>query len=228
MPVRFEVPEEIAVRVAADDMRATVEAIFVALGMLGEDAERCADVLLYADLRGIDSHGVSNMTRVYVAGLQQGWINPAPVMKTVRDAPAAATVHSDAGLGLTIGPQAMQLAIAKARDCGIGAVSVTDGRHFGAAAYHAALALEHEMIGVAMTMGGLQVLPTFGAEPRVGLNPIAVAAPAGSEAPFVFDASMSSVATNKIIIARRLGASVPAGQDCLALSRTLNTQRVPA
>lgn len=211
MALRFDVPADIAVRVAAQDMQFTVEEIFKALGCPDADAKRSVDCLVYADLRGIDSHGVSNMTPVYVQGLREGWITPAPVLKTVREAPAVATIDSDGGLGLTVGPQAMELAIEKAEACGVGAVSVANGRHFGAAAFHAALALERDMIGVAMTMGGLEVLPTFGAKPMVGLNPIAVAVPAGNEVPFVFDASMSSVAANKIRIASRLGARIPGG-----------------
>jgi len=206
---RFKVPEEIAVRVDAEDMRATVEAIFRRLGAPEEDARRSVDVLIYADLRGIDSHGVSNMTAFYVAGMKEGWINPAPVMKVIRDAPAAATVDSDRGLGLTIGPQAMELAMDKAQACGVGSVSVTNGRHYGAAAYTAAMALERDMIGISMTMGGLDVVPTFGSKAMVGLNPIAFAAPTRHEPPFVFDASTSSTATNKIRNAKRLGVKLP-------------------
>jgi LDH2 family malate/lactate/ureidoglycolate dehydrogenase len=211
MDARFEVPDDIAVRVDAEDMRATVEGIFQSLGAPEADARRSADVLIYADLRGIDSHGVSNMTPIYVAWMQQGWINPAPVWRVVRDAPAVATIDSDRGLGLTIGPQAMQLALDKAEACGVGSVVATNGRHFGAAAYHAAMALERDMIGIAMTVGGLAVAPTFGAKAMVGLNPIAIAAPARNEPPFLFDGSMSSLAMNKIVIARRLGANVLPG-----------------
>ena len=211
MDQRFVVPDEIAVRVAADDMRAIVELIFCALAVPEDDARRCADVLIYADLRGIDSHGVSNMMPEYVDGLRQGGINPAPQWKVIRDAPATATVDSDCGLGLTVGPQVMELALQKAEACGIGSVTVTNGRHFGAAAYHAAMALERDMIGVAMTIGGLQVAPTFGARPMIGMNPIAVAVPTRAEAPFVFDASMSSVAFNKIRILQRLGGTVAPG-----------------
>ncbi len=208
---RFRVPAEIAVRVDADDMRATVERMFESLGSPPDDAVRCANALLYADLRGIDSHGVSNMMPIYVTGVKEGWINPAPTWRVVRDAPAVATIDSDKGLGLTVGPQAMELAMDKAEACGVGAVAVTNGQHLGAAAYHAHMALERDMIGVAMTVGGLQVAPTFGARAMVGLNPIAIAAPARNEAPFLFDASMSSVAGNKIRIARRLGAPVAPG-----------------
>jgi LDH2 family malate/lactate/ureidoglycolate dehydrogenase len=211
MALRFEVPDDIAIRIDAEDMRATVEGIFHSLGAPEADARRSADVLIYADLRGIDSHGVSNMTPIYVAGMRQGWINPAPEMRVVRETPAVATVDSDRGLGLTIGPQAMALTLDKAAECGIGSVVVTNGRHFGAAAYYAAMALERDMIGIAMTIGGLSVTPTFGAKAMVGLNPIAIAAPTRNEAPFLFDASMSSVALNKIRIARRLGATVGPG-----------------
>ena len=94
---------------------------------------------------------------------------------------------------------------------GIATVVAGNGRHFGAAAYHAHLAAEAGLIGVAMTVGGIQVVPTFGARPMLGLNPIAVAVPARNRPPFVFDASMSAVAGNKIRIARRLGNPVKPG-----------------
>lgn len=208
---RFRVPDGIAVRVPPETMKAAVRRIFEALGAPPDDAERCAETLLYADRRGIDSHGVSNMMRAYVAGIRGGAINPAPKWRIEREAEAVATIDSDEGLGLTVGPLAMDLAIEKARRCGIGAVAVVNGRHFGAAAFHAHRAVPHGMIGVATTVGGRQVAPTYGAQAMVGLNPLGVAAPAREEPPFVFDASMSSVAGNKIRLARRLGADVLPG-----------------
>lgn len=208
---RFTVPEHLAVRVPEQDMRHTVESIFGVMGLSSEDAAQGADTLLYADLRGIDSHGVSNMFPIYMTWFRDGLINPTPTPRIVREAPAVASLDDDAGLGLVTGPRAMDLAIAKAKQCGIGAVSVSNGRHYGAAAYHAHRAIEHGMIGVSMTIGGLMVVPTFGSKPMVGLNPIAMAVGGGVEAPFVFDASMSSVAGNKIRIARRLGSTVPPG-----------------
>jgi L-2-hydroxycarboxylate dehydrogenase (NAD+) len=208
---RFTVPDDIAVRVDQADMRFTVEQIFGTVGLSPADATQAADTLLYADIRGIDSHGVSNMFPAYMAWFRDGTINPGAQPRLIREAPAVATIDDDGGLGLVTGPRAMDLAIEKARQCGIGAVSVTNGRHYGAASYHAHRAVAHGMIGVSMTVGGLQVLPTFGAEPMVGLNPISVAVTGGAEPPFVFDASMSSVAGNKIRIARRLGATVAPG-----------------
>ncbi len=208
---RFTVPDEIAVRVAEADMRFTVEQILIAVGLPEADAVQAADTLLYADIRGIDSHGVSNMFPIYMYWFGENFINRTPSPKVIREAAAVATIDDDGGLGLVTGPRAMDLAIAKADECGIGAVSVTNGRHYGAASYHAHRAIEHGTIGVSMTIGGLMVLPTFGAKPMVGLNPISIAVAGGDEAPFVFDASMSSVAGNKIRIAQRLGATVAPG-----------------
>jgi LDH2 family malate/lactate/ureidoglycolate dehydrogenase len=208
---RFKVPDEIAIRVPADAMRATVEDLFVAHGMPPAHAVAAADVLIWADLRGIDSHGVSNMMTFYLVGLRDGSINPNPAWHVTRDFAAVANVDSDRGLGLVVGPWAMNLAIQKARQFGIGCVVAGNGRHFGAAGYHAYMAAAQGMVGMAMTVGGLAVVPTFGSKPMVGLNPLAIAAPAATEAPFIFDASMSSVAGNKIRLARRLGVDIAGG-----------------
>jgi LDH2 family malate/lactate/ureidoglycolate dehydrogenase len=201
----FHVPSDLEVRVSPDDLRATVEDIFRALGMPDDHARQSTDVLLYADLRGIESHGVSNMLRVYVEGFNAGRINPNPQWKIVREAAAVCTIDSDGAHGGVIGPEAMRIAMDRADAYGIGAVSVAGGGHFGAAAYHAAMALERDMIGVAQTAGGVAVAPTQGSERLIGLNPLAFAAPAREEPPFIFDASMSSVAGNKIRLAQRLG-----------------------
>ena len=208
---RFHVPSDIEVRVAIEDMRATVTDIFLKMGMPADDADTAAEVLVYADIRGIETHGVSNMLRSYVASFGKGKINPTPNPKIIREMPAAATLDSDGGHGLVIGPLAMEMAIERAKIYGIGTITANNGQHFGAAAYHAAMAIDHGMIGVSMTTGGMTVLPVDGAKPMIGLNPIAVAVPTHSEAPFIFDASMSSVAGNKIALAKRLGVDVAAG-----------------
>ncbi|MFW6195557.1 MAG: Ldh family oxidoreductase [Chloroflexota bacterium] len=208
---RFRVPEDLAVRVKQEDMRATLEDMFRKVGMPDDDAAQSADVLMFADLRAIETHGVSNMMRAYVQGFANGSINPKPDWRIIREAPATATIDGDGGHGLVIGPKAMDIAIDKANTYGIGSVSVTNGRHFGAAAYHAMRALPHDMIGVAMTVGGTMVVPTWGAEPRVGANPIAFAAPTRNEPPFVFDASMSNVAGNKVRLAQRLKTKMMPG-----------------
>ena len=151
------------------------------------------------------------MLRSYLTGYQNGTINPLPDWKIVRETPSTANIDSDRGLGVIVTPKAMQIAIAKAKEVGIGMVTMGNARHLGMASYHAMLALEHDMIGVCMTSCPPSVLPTFGAEPRLGTNPIALAAPARNEPPFVFDAATSSVAANKLGIARRLGAQLEPG-----------------
>ena len=208
---RFKVPEDIAVRVPPATMRKAVEDIFMALGMGPAFAAKCADVLVYADTRGIDSHGVSNMMRPYVAGLKSGHINPTPVMRRLRDLPAAISVDGDKGLGLGQGKDLMELACERARTYGVAVVTAFNSGHYGPSAYFAHLALEHDMIGVSMTAGGMQVAPTQGAEPLLGLNPIGIAAPSRNEPPFIFDASMSSVAGNKIQLLKRVGGKVLPG-----------------
>jgi len=208
---RFEVPEDIAVRVAPDDMRATVGNLFEALGMPEGEAEQAADVLIYADVRGIDSHGVSNMTRAYVAGFKGGYINPTPKSSITHDTGAAITVDCDRGLGLAVGPPLMDLAVERARQFGIGVAVAFNGAHYGAAAYHAHRALAHDMIGMSMTTGGVMVAPTYGAEPLLGLNPIGIAVPSDKQVPYIFDASMSSVAANKISLLKRVGGEALPG-----------------
>ena len=208
---QFQVPDEIAVRVRQEDMRAAVMGLFRYAGLSEDDTVQAADVLLYADLHGIESHGVSNMMPVYMRMFEDGSINPKPHLKVVAEAAAVATLDADQGLGLVLGPQAMQMAIEKAGKYGIGAVTVINTGHLGAVGYHARMALKHDMIGLAMTTGGLKLVPTFSAKPMVGLNPLAVAVPAGEEVPFIFDGTMSSVAGNKIAIAKRLEEKVLPG-----------------
>ncbi|MEE8442827.1 MAG: Ldh family oxidoreductase, partial [Dehalococcoidia bacterium] len=106
---------------------------------------------------------------------------------------------------------AMEIAIRKAEQTGVGMVTVLNGRHLGMAAYHAMMALEHDMIGVCMTSTRPSVLPTFGREERLGTNPIAIAAPAKEEPPFVLDMATSAVAVNKLVLAKRLGVDLEAG-----------------
>jgi LDH2 family malate/lactate/ureidoglycolate dehydrogenase len=192
-------------------MRKTVENLFQHLGMSEQDARQSADVLMYADIRGIDSHGVSNMTRAYVAGFQQGHYNPTPERKIVRDTGPAVTIDCDRGLGLAMCPPIMDLAIERARQHGICVAIAFNAGHYGPSAYYAHRALEHDMIGMSMTTGGVHVVPTHGAEPLLGLNPIGIAVPSNKEVPYLFDASMSSLALNKIHLLRRIGGEVAAG-----------------
>ncbi len=200
---QFKVRKDEAVMVQEAPLRKTVASVFEKMGLTESDAVLATDVLVKADMRGVETHGVSNMLRSYVAGYGSGEINRSPNWRVVRETPATATVDSDRGLGIIVVPKAMEIAIEKARNVGVGMVTIRNGRHLGMASYHAMMALEHDMIGTCMTSCPPLVLPTFGAEPRLGTNPIAVAAPADKEPPFVFDAATSTVAGNKLGLARR-------------------------
>ena len=208
---KFHVRPEDEVRVREEDLRTTVAAIFEKLNVPPQDAKLAADVLVTADLRGVETHGVSNMLRTYVKNYNDQEINPRPEWKIVRETPATANIDSDTGHGIIVTPKAMEIAIDKARNTGIGMVTISNARHLGMASYHAMMALEHDMIGICMTSCPPSVLPTFGAEPRLGTNPIALAAPGKDEPPFVYDAATSTVAGNKIGLARRLGVQLSPG-----------------
>jgi len=208
---QFHVPEDLAVRVEPEALRNMATSLFQKVGVPQDDASLAADVLVTADLRGVDSHGVSNMLRSYIRGYNEGTINPNPVWNIERQSPSTATIDCDAGLGVIMGPKAMEIAIEKAKNVGLGMVTMKNSGHMGMVSYYAMLALKHDMIGVAMTAAGPSVLPTFGSELRLGTNPIAVAAPAGKDHPFVLDIATSVVAGNKISLARRIGSLIPGG-----------------
>ena len=133
----FKLSEDIAVRVPVDRLRAATEAVFQKCGVPPSEAALGADVLMFADVRGIDTHGVSNMLRNYVTMYNAGNLNPDPQIRVVKETAGTALVDGDRGLGLMVAPKAMEIAIAKARDVGVGVVTVRNSGHLGAAGYHA-------------------------------------------------------------------------------------------
>jgi LDH2 family malate/lactate/ureidoglycolate dehydrogenase len=207
----FKVPDDIAVRVDVDKLRSTTEQVFMKCGVQESEAKLGTDVLMFADESGIDTHGVSNMLRSYIDGYNTNRLNPNPQLKIIKETPSTATIDGDGGLGLMIAPKAMDIAIAKANAVGTGVVAVRNSGHLGAAGYHAMMAAEQDMIGWCMTAGGKSMVPTFGAEPQLGTNPIAFAAPGKNEPTFMFDAAMTSIAGNKIGLANRLGKNMSPG-----------------
>ena len=208
---RFKVPSDDQVRVPEDSLRETVAAVFEKMGVAAQDAAVGADVLTMTDLRGVETHGVSNMLRAYVQQYNEGSLNARPNWRIVREAPATAVMDADRGLAVILGPAAMGMAIDKARTYGVGVVTMFNAGHSGGIGHHAMLAAQQDMVGMVTTAGGAQVVPTFGAEGRLGTNPIAVAAPARNEPPFLFDAATSNVAGNKLGLARRVGATLLPG-----------------
>ena len=184
--------------------------VFEYFDVPASDARLAADVLASADLRGIDSHGVARL-KTYYDLLQQGRINPRPMVKVVRHTLSTATVDGDNGLGLVVGPKANRIAIAKAEQSGSGWVSVRNTNHYGIAGYYVLEALKHDVIGIAMTNTTSIVAPLWGKARMLGTNPLAIAFPGMEEPPIVIDMSTSAVAYGKIEIARRRGEPIPEG-----------------
>ena len=197
------------------------KSIFLSMGCSEKDASLAAEVLVSADLRGIDSHGVARLSG-YVRLWQAKRINANPSIKIIHETPSTAVIDGDAGLGLVVAPFAMQVAIDKAKQVGTGWVSVQNSNHFGIAGYHAMMALKEDMIGMAMTNASALVAPTFSLEKMLGTNPIAVAVPAGTEPPFVADFATTTAANGKLEILQRKNESAPMGwvQDELGNSST--------
>lgn len=184
--------------------------VFTKIGCSASDAALAAKVLLSADIRGVDSHGVARLSG-YVRLWEAGRINATPQIKIVHETPSTAVVDGDAGLGLVVAPFAMQVAIDKAKIAGTGWVAVRNSNHYGIAGYHAMMALENDMIGMAMTNASALVAPTFSVEKMLGTNPIAVAIPAREQPPFVADFATTTAANGKLEILQRKQANAPQG-----------------
>ena len=184
--------------------------VFQKIGCSHEHADTATKSLLSADLRGIDSHGVARLSG-YIRLWEAKRINAIPDIKVIYETPSTAVVDGDSGLGLVIAPFAMQIAIEKAKQVGTGWVSVQNSNHFGIAAHHAVMALQYDMIGIAMTNASPLVAPTFSIDKMLGTNPICVAAPAGNEPPFVADLATTTAANGKLEILQRKNLQTPDG-----------------
>lgn len=183
---------------------------FLKIGCSDADATTATTVLVAADIRGIDSHGVARLPG-YIRLWEAGRINPTPNIRIIYESPSTATIDGDAGLGLVVAPYAMQVAINKAKTAGTGWVSVGNSNHFGIAGYHAMMALQHNMTGIAMTNASALVAPTFSVERMLGTNPIAVAIPAGHQPPFVADFATTTASNGKLEILQRKNGDAPLG-----------------
>lgn len=191
-------------------LRKFTTAIFRQIGCSETYAKQAADVLINADLRGVDSHGVARLSG-YIRLHEKNRLNTTPTIKTTHETPSTAVVDGDLGLGLVVGPEAMRIAIKKAKEVGTGWVSVKNSNHYGIAGYHAMMALEEDCIGISMTNASPLVSPTFSKERLLGTNPIAVAIPTQNEPPFVLDMATTTVANGKLEVLQRMGKDAPEG-----------------
>jgi LDH2 family malate/lactate/ureidoglycolate dehydrogenase len=192
-------------------LRQQIASILAAWGMDADLAATTTEVMVEADLAGIDSHGIS-MLMLYEDLRNAGRLDLRARPTVVRETPVTALVDAGAGLGHPAGVMGMKLAMEKARAMGVGAVSVFNSHHFGAAGYYAALAAAAGLIGfVTSSTRTVCVVPTHGAAPVLGTNPIAFAAPARRNRPFLLDISTSTVAANKVKVYDLNRKPLPAG-----------------
>jgi LDH2 family malate/lactate/ureidoglycolate dehydrogenase len=198
------------IKITPENLLAFVDKVFQKIGCSPSDAHLAAEVLLSADMRGVDSHGVARLSG-YLRLFEKGRINPKPKFKIVHETPSTAVLDADGALGLVSAPYAMEIAMQKAKAVGTGWVSVKNSNHFGIAGYHTMKALEQDMIGIALTNASPLVSPTFSKERLLGTNPISVAIPAGRQRPFVADMATTTAANGKLEILQRKGVAAPIG-----------------
>jgi len=188
------------IRFPAPKLRAWTEQVFQKVGVTKEDAGLLTDSLIEANLRGVDTHGITRMLCVYVKRMQVGVVNPKTNLKVVREHPSTALIGCSNGIGQVASNHAMRMTLEKAKKTGVAFVATTHSNHYGAAAYWAMMALDHGMIGFSSTNAPAVVAPTGGRTPMLGTNPFAIAIPAGQEQPMVLDLATTVVARGRILL----------------------------
>lgn len=197
-------------RLPVETLKAFMEEVFTRIGVPAEDAAVCSNILIASDLRGIESHGIGRLKMYYdriKAGIQQ----PVTRIDVLRDKAATAVWDGNHGMGHVIAHRAMQTAIDKARNFGLGAVAVRNSTHFGICGFYAEMACQADMIGLNFTNARPSVCPTNGVEPLLGTNPICFGAPTDLPFPFVYDAATSISQRGKIEQYAREEKDTPAG-----------------
>ena len=198
-------------KVAAEKVRSQIESLLGAWGMDADLVRVTADAMVETDLAGVDSHGVS-MLMDYEKFKTAGKLNVKARPKVVKDGPVVGMVDAGAGLGHPAAVMGMDLAIAKAKQMGVGVVTVFNSHHFGAAGYYARRASSAGLVGmVTSATRAIAMVPTRASVPVLGTNPIAFAAPTKRNAPFCLDMATTTVANNKIKVYGLNGKKLPAG-----------------
>jgi LDH2 family malate/lactate/ureidoglycolate dehydrogenase len=195
----------------AESLRRWTQQVFERLGVSPPDAVLVTDSLIEANLRGVDTHGITRVLVDYVRRLQGGAVSARTALVTLRDSPSTALIDARNSLGQVAADSAMRLAIAKAGTTGVALVATTHSNHFGAAAYWAMMALPEGMIGFSATNALPTMAPTGGRTPMVGTNPFAIAIPAGREAPLVLDMATTVVARGRIVLHAKQDKPLQAG-----------------
>src|SRR5205823_13958892 len=204
-------PKETSMPASYETHRAQLKAILLAWGMPEDNAEWTADILGWADLHGVDSHGIS-MLPGYDRLRRTGRANMAARPHIIKETPVSALVDGDGGLGHVPARFAMQVAIDKAKEAGIAIAAVRNSAHFGATGYYTLMAANEGLIGIACTSASsIQVAPTFGKEAKLGTDPWSFAAPTGDGRPFLLDMATTTVAAGRIRNKANEGLPCPPG-----------------
>ena len=183
----------------------------VAAGVPAPDADIITDVLIESDKRGIDSHGIGRLKPIYIDRIDKGILNPVTTIEVVKDEKTAAVLDGHDGMGHVVAHKAMEMAIAKAEEYGMGMVAVRNSSHYGIAGYYATMATKEGMIGVSGTNARPSIAPTFGVENMLGTNPLTFGIPTDDPFPFVLDCATSVSQRGKIEVYGRAGKDIPPG-----------------
>lgn len=184
---------------------------FVGYGVPRKDAEICTDVLLESDKRGIESHGCNRFKPIYIDRIVAGIQNPVTEFEIIKETPTTAVVDGHNGMGQVIGVKAMQMAIDKAKEYGLGMVAVRNSCHYGIAGYYATMATQQGCIGMTGTNARPSVAPTFGVEGMFGTNPFTIGIPTDEKFDFIFDCATSITQNGKIEYYERIKEDVHPG-----------------
>jgi L-2-hydroxycarboxylate dehydrogenase (NAD+) len=194
-----------------EELKEYVVRFFCHHGVSEEDARIAAEILVAADLRGVDSHGVIRLDTYYGTRLRSGKLDPLTPVKVLQETLTTVAYDAGTGLGQVAGYHAMQRCIEKAREVGLSMATVRNSNHYGIAGYYAMMALPHDMIGISFTNSQPLVAPTYGRTAILGTNPIAVAAPAGHNRPYVLDMATSIVPIGRVTVYQKAGKPIPEG-----------------
>ncbi len=199
-----------SVYIPVDTLKSFINDVLLKCGVPAADAEICADVIIESDKRGIESHGIGRL-KYYYDRIQAGQHQVVTEIEIVKNGPTTAVVDGHHGMGMVIAKRAMQMAIDKAREYGMGSVAVRNSTHFGIAGYYPLMAVQQNMIGMAFTNARPSVSPTFGSEGMLGTNPIAFGAPTDEPIPFLFDGATPITQRGKIEVYNRAEKPLPEG-----------------
>lgn len=185
--------------------------VFQGYGVPEEDARICTDILLESDRLGIESHGVNRFKPIYLDRIRAGIQKPVTEFEILKETATTAVADGHDGMGQVIGYRSMQMAIEKAKACGMGMVAVRNSTHYGIAGYYAIMAAKAGCIGITGTNARPSIAPTFGVENMLGTNPLTFGLPTDEEFPFLLDCATSITQRGKIEYYARLGMETPAG-----------------